>query len=231
MTNKILLFVLLIFLINTSVKSQDCFKYFPQKEGTSQERKEYDKKDKLTGTTVQTVMKKSVTDSTQQIDIKIESDSPDSDSTYTSKYSIICENGKMYIDMTSYLSDETLAPYEGLDMEIDADKIDFPSNPKVGQELTNGSVKATVKNEGMTMLTLNITITNRKVAAIEKITTEAGTFDCVKITYDAATTIGIFTVKTQSAEWFSEGVGLVRNETYNKKGKLSSYSVLTKITK
>ena len=230
MTNKFVLLVVTIFFIGMSVKAQDCFKYFPQKVGVAYETKQYDKKDKLTETTVKTVTKKIENDTLQQVDYKIESQSPDSDSVYITKYSVVCEDGIMYFDMESYLNQEQLSAYEGMDIEIDADKIDYPSNPKVGQQLKNGSVKATVKNQGMTIFTLTVSITNRKIEAIEKITTDAGTFDCVKLTYDATTVMGFLTIKSKGIEWIAEGVGNVRSENYNKKDKLVSYSVLTKIT-
>ena len=36
-------------------------------------------------------------------------------------------------------------------------------------------------------------------------------------------------IKNKSKEWYAEDVGMVRSETYNKRGKLMGYSELTKI--
>jgi len=37
----------------------------------------------------------------------------------------------------------------------------------------------------------------------------------------------IMKMETSSTEWFSKEVGMVKSESYNKKGKLISYSLLT----
>ncbi len=80
------------------------------------------------------------------------------------------------------------------------------------------------------MFTMNVDIKNRKVDKFEKITTTAGTFDCVKISYDIEMKM-LFTIKASAIQWFAKNVGVVRQENYNKKGKLDSYSLITKITK
>jgi hypothetical protein len=36
-------------------------------------------------------------------------------------------------------------------------------------------------------------------------------------------------MKNNSKEWYAENVGMVRSETYNKRGKLMGYSELTKM--
>ena len=80
-------------------------------------------------------------------------------------------------------------------------------------------------------VSVNMTVTtqNRKVEAEEKITTPAGTFDCLKITYDMVSKIGFVKVQGSSVEWYSPGTGTIRSESYNKRGKLTGYSVLEEI--
>jgi hypothetical protein len=36
-------------------------------------------------------------------------------------------------------------------------------------------------------------------------------------------------IQTSAVEWIAEGVGIVKTESYNKKGKIESYQVLTKL--
>ena len=71
-------------------------------------------------------------------------------------------------------------------------------------------------------------ITNRKVEAIETITTAAGTFDCVKISYDVESKM-MFTIKAKGAEWYALETGLVKSESYDAKGKLTGSQELVKL--
>jgi hypothetical protein len=41
----------------------------------------------------------------------------------------------------------------------------------------------------------------------------------------------VFTIKVKSAQWYVKDIGPVRTESYNKKGKLTSYTDLTKLNK
>ena len=41
----------------------------------------------------------------------------------------------------------------------------------------------------------------------------------------------IMNIEGSSKEWYAEGVGVVRSESYNKNGKLTGYSELTKFEK
>ena len=77
-----------------------------------------------------------------------------------------------------------------------------------------------------------VKIHNRKVTAEEQVTTEAGTFDCYKITYDQTVTMKIMGMERknnfQGAEWFSKDAGMIKSESYNDKGKLTGSMVLTR---
>ncbi|HAH58211.1 MAG TPA: hypothetical protein DCL86_08700, partial [Bacteroidales bacterium] len=109
---------------------------------------------------------------------------------------------------------------------VDASDLAFPSRMEVGQTLPDGSVSMKVSG-GMAMLNMTVNIINRKVEAFESITVPAGTFDCYKITYDTDVK-SIVKVTTTTAEWIAKNVGMVRSETYDKKGKLTGYTVLSK---
>ena len=67
---------------------------------------------------------------------------------------------------------------------------------------------------------------NIKIEDIEKITTEAGTFECVKFSYDVAMNM-LISKNYHVTTWYNEDAGLVRQETYNKKGQLETKTELT----
>ena len=68
---------------------------------------------------------------------------------------------------------------------------------------------------------------DRKVEKREDITTSAGTFNCIVISQTISTKMMV-RIKASSKECYAENVGMVRSESYNKKGKLLGYSELTK---
>ena len=119
--------------------------------------------------------------------------------------------------------------YENMDIIIESENVTIPRNPKAGDLLGDGSITMTIKNEDITLITITVKIYNRKVEAIEKVTTPAGTFECFKISYDIETKM-LLTIRAKAAEWYSKDVGLVKSESYNKKGKLRGYSLLSSIS-
>ncbi len=230
MKKTIITSFILIFAINIVANAQDCFKYFPQKEGTKMETKHYDKKDKETSISVLTILKKTNNAGEQRIDLRVESFSKEMDSIPANEFAYICKNGKTYVDMTSYMGAQ-LSQYQAMEMEVDAGELELPTNPKAGQTLPDGNVTVAIKNNGIQIMKISMKIFDRKVEKLENLTTPAGTFKCFKLTQSSETKILFMKVKGSTAEWYAEGIGVVRSESYDKKGKLVSYSVLNKITK
>lgn len=73
---------------------------------------------------------------------------------------------------------------------------------------------------------MNVMMTDRKITGKESITTPAGTFDCYILTYKMDTKMAL-NISTSGKQWLAPKVGIVRDEVYNKSGKLTSYSELT----
>ena len=113
---------------------------------------------------------------------------------------------------------------KGMNMDIDIDNVQLPSDLSVGQSLDDGSIVIS----GDLPMTMRVDITDRKVAAKEKVTTPAGTFECYKITYTIKTKM-MMGRESKAAEWIAKDVGLVKSESYKNNGKLMSYSLLTKV--
>ena len=63
-------------------------------------------------------------------------------------------------------------------------KLIYPGKLSVGQTLADGQMEADMGNKGSTTMTMNMTMSNRKVESKDAITTPAGTFDAYKITSD-----------------------------------------------
>lgn len=65
----------------------------------------------------------------------------------------------------------------------------------------------------------------------ETISTPAGRFDCVKVTYSMKMKFFMFSEESQITEWYAKGVGLVKHEEVSRKLGQKMVKTLTKITK
>jgi hypothetical protein len=211
------------------VNAQDCVSYFPTKLGATWETKNYDSKDKITSTNKSKIIKSDGNVNNLSASVSYESFDNKNVSQGTGEYVIQCKNGVFVIDMKSMINSKTMETYKDMDVTVSSTDMEMPSNPTVGQTLKDAEVSIKV-NGGMAMMNLTIRIFNRKVAAIESVTTPAGTFEnCVKITYDVETNM-MMKVQTKGIDWYAKNVGPVRTETYDSKDKKMGYSLLTSIT-
>ena len=65
------------------------------------------------------------------------------------------------------------------------------------------------------MLKNEINISGAAYMGEEKVSTTAGKFDCIKISYLKRTKIVLKTETVRVTEWYAEGIGLVKSESYN----------------
>ncbi len=78
---------------------------------------------------------------------------------------------------------------------------------------------------------VTMNISEHMVEARETIKTEGGEFDCLKVSYVANTKVSIVKSQSKIISWYADGIGVVKQENYDKKGKLVSTMVLTKVEK
>ena len=74
---------------------------------------------------------------------------------------------------------------------------------------------------------MSVETTDRKVIGKETITTPAGSFNCFVITSTTDMKMGM-SQRSTSKQWITEKVGTVKSENYDKNGKISGSSLLTK---
>lgn len=215
---------------NSNLFSQECVFYSPVEKGTVLKYSDYDKKGKLTGTTTQTVIDNYVEEGTQVIKLRNEYQSVEMDSAFVREFEMKCKNGKYYLDMESFIGESMLTQYSNMETAFEVENMTIPAELKVGETLDNGKVAFTISNNGIKIITISVNISNRKVEAKEEITTPAGTFECYKISYDISTKM-VITIKASAVEWYAKNIGVIRSESYNRKGKLVGYSVLTEFKK
>lgn len=148
----------------------------------------------------------------------------------TREYEMKCEDGMFYVDMQSLVDPKSMEAFKGMEISVDSKDLVYPSGLSADQSLPDANITISAATGGVNLLNLIINITNRKVAGIESITVPAGTFECYKITYDVETKM-MFKVFATVTEYVNMGVGNVKTETFDKKGKLSGTTQLVELKK
>jgi len=211
--------------------AQQCDTYLLLKEGSSFEYTNYDRKGKAI--TVGNHLAKTVAENAGVYNSQISLDIKDlkKGDQFNMEYEVGCENGILSIDMSRFFDSSKLLQYEGsdFDISIEGDMLYFPKNMAVGDELNNGTITVKVVKDEFTLVTMTMDILNRKVEANERVTTDAGTFECQKVSYDFESKFGIIKVKGSAQEWYHNDRLLIKSESYNKKGKLIGSTALTSI--
>ncbi len=81
------------------------------------------------------------------------------------------------------------------------------------------------------MLKRETTISGGTYMGEEEVSTTAGRFDCVKISYLKRVKVALKATTHRISEWYAEGIGLVKSEMYDMKGKPAGKTLLVKIVK
>jgi hypothetical protein len=130
---------------------------------------------------------------------------------------MICTGNTIKVDMKSFVPAANMKG--NMQVSGEAKYLTYPTDMKAGQTLDDGSVTIDMSSSGATMANLQMDIKNRKVEQAEQITTNAGSFDCFKLTYDATTKVKMMGIgipfNFHVTEWYSPKLGrFVKSETY-----------------
>ncbi len=226
---KKVLIILPILLISVLSFSQSCPEYFSMQEGTMWEQQNFNSKNKLESTTNAYIKEYSTTNTGHELLIEIRTvDKRKNELNGTLTYR--CENGVLYMDMSDFLQQMNidLRQYEDMDIEINNDGIQYPSELIPGTTLPDANLTIAISMQGMKIMSVSVDILDRQVVTNESVTVPAGTFDATKISYTLQSKVGFAKTQLSVIEWVSSSSGVVRSETYDKKGKLQDYMVLSK---
>ena len=212
-----------------AVNGQKCADFFPQDEGAVLTHVNYDKKGKVTGSSEMSYKEKTVEgDWSEAVFMSTYSDKK-GEAIFENEVKVECKNGVLYFSSSKFLDPSTMSSYESMEVEVDAEHMELPLDGKAGTELKDGKVTAIVSSNGMKIVTLSVEIFNRRIDALEIMETPAGSFECIKSSYDMRSEMGFVKMNMSVVEWYSPEVGPVRSESYDKKGKLSGYTVLESV--
>jgi len=217
----------------TSSRAQDniCESgYMPFKKGLSYEMTNYDQKGKLLTSQMSKIAGIDAFDNGFTAVVETETFDKKGKSVTKGSFNMTCRDGSIFIDMSSMLDQQAMEGFSSMEVEISGNGLEVPNHLTAGQTLPDGSMEMKLSSGGVKMMTIRMTVTNRKVEAEETITTPAGSFDCIKMSQESEMKM-LIKRKFKSVAWYAKGVGLVRSENYDSKGKLEGYSELTKFEK
>lgn len=143
-----------------------------------------------------------------------------------------CDGDKLYVNLKSLFDDSfgnTLQT--GMDVEMTDAFLSFPSNMKTGDRLDGAGFEIKARKNGEDFMTIRNMVKNRKVETTEKITTPAGSWNCVKLTEIRSTITEVrgtrvSTKDIRMSQWFTPVAGLVKSESYDEEGNLDFRSEL-----
>ncbi len=222
---KITLLILSSFIIS-SIWAQNC-SYYPLKKGTMMRYETYNAKDKLESSNKTEILSIATSGNKTTATTEVTSYDKKGEEVYQTEVPIICDNGELIIDMKSMIPEETLEGFKDMDVDIKTDNLTIPKNAQPGQQLNDGHMSISVSSSGMALGTFKFDITNRKVVGEEKITVDGKEYSAMKITYDFDTKVMIMNKQFKVADWYVDGLGVVKSVTYKSDGeKVVSYTLL-----
>ena len=226
---RTLILIYSLFLVSSTALSQNCSKYYPMEEGTSFQYTMTNKKGKTEGITDYSITNVENSGGVTTATMNMKFTDEKGKEIFVSDYKLSCTGDVVKIDYNSLVPAQMMKQYTdmGVEMEISGTDIELPNNLSVGQGLDDANVAMSIKMPGMNM-NIKVDQLNRIVEKKESVTTPAGTYECYVITQDnVSETMGVKQTM-QSKLWLAEGVGMVKQETYNKKGDLTTQMLLTK---
>ncbi len=226
------LFILLIMNM-AGLHAQQCDYFIPLRENTGMEFQTFNARDRLQGSQEMTITR--VESDAEQVTAIIRTKIFDrrDNMEHEGEYSVLCSGNQMSIDIESMMDPAMMEEFQEMDLSIEGQDLIIPADLSEGQTLPDAAMTITVANGGMTLMEMNMKITDRKVVGKEQITVPAGEYDCYKVSYQTTTeskAAGIpFKNSMKTVEYYAPNVGVVRTEMFDAKDRLQGYTVLSRV--
>ena len=217
--------IIAVFSITILFAQNDCSVFYPFEEGATAEITTYDKRGDIAAKV--TYMVSEISQNGGNTTAEMNMDMRDTDGTLItqSTYDVLCNNEGIEIDFKSMFSPQMATQFNDIETEITGTNIVLPNDLTVGQTLPDADMQARINMSGINM-NMSVKMQDRKVVGQESVSTPAGTFDCYVISYSNDIKMGI-NQRGSAKQWIAKGVGLVKQEDYNRRGKVTSSSLLT----
>lgn len=230
---KKLLFTLGIVISSSTLlmAQDDCMAFFPTDEGAVLINKSYDANNNLLSTMTYRVDKSYGVDNNKEIIIGFVMTDADGNAIDTGNLDARCDDGTFFLNMVNRSLSPDIMKYLGQDTELVGDFLDYPDTfddnfPFDGNFRMDGG-EFTVRSKTNKNEFMRVRVYDRKYETRENITTPVKTFQASKLSFNFEVTQDKKTTTYKGIEWYAVGAGIVRSETYDSKGNLLNYTVLT----
>ncbi|WP_432412794.1 TapB family protein [Rasiella sp. SM2506] len=207
--------------LTITIAQQGCSDFYPFEQGVTFQITSYGKNKKVAAITDFLVTEATDNFATFKSFLRDKDGEVLNEATFT----MSCENDGIVVDMESLVNPNLLENYRDFETEISGTQIVIPNNLHIGQELPDATMNMRMDMSGIN-ISMEVSMTDRTVLTRETITTRAGTFECFVIGYTNTVNMGINRTTT-AKQWIARGVGMVKQEDYNRRGNITSSSVLT----
>ncbi len=221
--------VLLTLLLMITGNSQDCPFYFPVKPETTLEYHRYDARGRLISVTTKKVVSSVTIPGGYLVKAHLQVFDNLGNMIDEDMIEVKCKGDEFYIDMSCYFHNLNLSQFAGKEVRIESDTITIPKDPAPGLLPSFVTSRISIMEDGLPVNHFVVNVYYRIVEGYENVTTPAGTFNCLKISYEVETIV-THKVKSRGIEWFSKEAGLVKRETYDMNRRLIERIVLNNVT-
>lgn len=210
------LFLPVLILASTYSFSQNCTDFYYMQNNKTIEMTITNKKEKEVGKIIYMIY--NVQKSGGTLSSTVNSEFVDSKGNPGTKATSIikCIGNILMMDMKMFIPSAQQEQMGGATATGQETFLEYPANMKEGDVLKDGEFSMDFKMQSGIGAHMKIDITKRKVQVKESITTPAGTWECIKITYHSKLIIkmGIgIPVNSDVTEWYAPGFGVVKTES------------------
>jgi len=152
------------------------------------------------------------------------------DTVYNGNYFVKCTDIGLYQDLLAKLTPDMLQSLNGLEVKTGDHGWIIPHGLKAGDRIPQAYSHISGYDGSAKIIDLDIAIGPVEIHDREDLTTPAGGFPCVTMSYELWVT-QMIRKRFRLRDWFAPGVGIIRREVFNQKGQFYGFCELVEFTK
>lgn len=147
------------------------------------------------------------------------------DTVYQGQYEVQCTTDGLQQDLLSKLTPDMLQSLTGLDLRTDESGWLLPTGLQPGDSIPQSYSHISGYSGDSKIIDLDLAIGPVLILDQEDLSTPAGGFGCVAMAYELWVT-QVVRKRFRLRDWFSPGVGIVRREVFDRRGRFFGYCEL-----
>jgi hypothetical protein len=214
---KKFIWIITCLLITARLFAQECTQYYYLQKNRTIEMTRYDEKGNVLGKSISKVAEINTANGTITASVVSESFDKNGKSNGKSTVSYKCNRGVIMVGLNPDSSQPNHKGKKSDDLTVSY--MEYPPGMKVGDHLKDQTTQTENHAAGLNMLITSKT-TDRNVVGRENVTTTAGSWNCLKITYKTTTTVTgdkvpkIPAQVVESTEWYVPNFGIIKFKVF-----------------